>query len=270
MKPPKRLFRARPAPDRPGPSRTPDGPPGPIRPDLSRFCVLVPFIDHILHPVERALDELEDQGVVVCRRAGCSAIDYTRSAMASRAMLDGYEAMLFVDSDTLFNPADAIYILRRPEPIVAGVYAQKKHGTLNLRTLPGTTEIAYGDQGRDYEVEGVGAGFLRIRTDALMKIADSHGLPNCDAEGGLLLPFFLPRIVRYADGPYAYEGEDIAFCGRAREAGLKIIADTRITLSHLGLYPYGFREASIPKDVRPRGGVIPITFPEDETDRSRS
>jgi hypothetical protein len=270
---PKRLFRDRP---RPEPSRSwtpgdpifvsPEGPPAPAKPDLSRFAVLVPFMDSIIHHVENGLRELEFMGLTVVRRPGCSAIDYVRSAMASQALMEGMEAVLFIDSDVLFNPKDALRLLMRPEPIVAGVYAQNRFSKLNVNPTPETTEIAYGDRGQDYEVKAVGAGFLRIRSEALIRIAEHHQLPTCTASGSSVIPFFMPFAKFDEDlQEWMYLCEDFAICERAREAGLKIIADTRINLYHLGLYPYGFAEASVPEVKRSRGGVIPVNFPAEES-----
>lgn len=234
-------------------------------PDLSRFAVLVPFMDSILHPVEDALRALERSGIRVVRRAGSSAIDYVRSEMASQALAEGREAVLFVDSDVLFNPADAIRLLLRPEPIVAGVYAQKRYGKVNVDTFPETREIGFGTEGRDYEVKGVGAGFLRIRSEAFIRIAEHHDLPTCTATGTGVIPFFLPFVATDPDsGHVVYFCEDMAFCRRAREAGIPVIADTRVNLYHLGLYPYSFVEASKTKPERMSGVTIPVVRPDPE------
>ena len=233
-------------------------------PDLSRFAVLVPFMDAILHPVEDALRSLERMGVVVVRRPGCSAIDYVRSEMASQALAEGKEAILFVDSDVLFNPKDAVRLLLRPEPIVAGVYAQKRYGRVNVSTFPHTESIGFGDQGGDYEVKGVGAGFLRIRAEALIAVAEFHDMPTCTATGSGVIPFFLPFVAKDEDSDaITYYCEDMGFCRRAREAGMKVIADTLINLYHLGLFPYSFVEAYKTKPERMSGVTIPVLRPDD-------
>lgn len=231
---------------------------------LSRCVAIVPFMDAIVHHVEESLRGLEKLGVEVRRHAGCSAIDYARSALASQALIDGFESVLFIDSDILFNPADAVRLLLRPEPIVAGLYAQKRYGRANFLPLPGHDEIAWGDQGRDYEVKAVGAGFLRVRREAFQAIADRHQLPTCTGNGCTLWPFFLPAVAQDDSGQWTYLAEDYAFAHLAREAGLKILVDTTLSLSHLGLFPYGWREIATTEDHRPRGGVIRGNVPDAE------
>jgi hypothetical protein len=249
-RPPRSLFRQRHRQQAPADS------------DLARYVVLVPFMDSILHPCEDALDAVERLGVRVFRRPGCSAIDFCRSELASAAMLEGKEAVLFVDSDILFNPADALYILRRPEPVVAGIYAQKRYGHVNCDLPESVEQIKVGTKGQDYEALAVGAGFLRIRAEAFQKIIEHHDLPCCTRHSGAVWPFFLPMTVQEPSGEWTYMGEDYAFCWRCRAAGIPIILDTRIRLFHLGLYPYGWEEAAGIKVLREDGLEI-AHFPEE-------
>jgi hypothetical protein len=222
----------------------------------------VPFRDHILHPVEDALDRLRELGVPVRKWPGCSDVGFCRSQMASLAMMEGCEAVLFIDSDTLFHPADAIRILERSEPVVAGVYPQKRYGKLNVDLDESIVEIGLGDQGGDYGVRGVGAGFLRVRAEAFQRIVEHHDLPCCTRGGEAgVWPFFLPML-RQIDSEWTYLGEDYAFCRLCTEAGLKVIVDTRIELHHLGLYPYGWDEAAIVRRERSRGLTIPHFRPD--------
>ena len=51
------------------------------------------------------------------RRPGCSAIDVARNEMASEALHDGAESVLFIYSDIGFEPADALRVLGRSEPV---------------------------------------------------------------------------------------------------------------------------------------------------------
>jgi hypothetical protein len=232
-----------------------------------RYAVLVPCLHGIDLVVERQLRRLEAMGVTVTRLAGVSEISFGRSQLASHAMLEGREAVLFIDSDILFNPADAIDILRRPEPIVAGVYPQKRYGKLNVDLDPGIAEIGCGTEGRDYEAQHVGAGFLRIRAEAFQRVIEHHDLPCCTAGGGAVWPFFLPMVAQQ-DGEWMYLGEDYAFCERARAAGVPIIVDTRIPLHHLGPYPYGWREAAQPVPPPPLTGVVIPHFRVEEPERT--
>ena len=45
--------------------------------------------------------------------------------LASDALHDGAEAVLFIDADLAFHPLDALRLLACPESVIAGVYAKK-------------------------------------------------------------------------------------------------------------------------------------------------
>jgi hypothetical protein len=259
VKSPRSLFRSR--PHRNGDQPIPNYP---VPPDRSHWAVCVPFRDHILHPVEDALDTLARQGVPVHKWPGCSDVGFCRSQMASLAMMEGRQSVLFIDSDTLFHPADAIRILERPEPVVAGVYAQKRYGKLNVDLPESIEEIGLGTEGGDYEVRGVGAGFLRIHAEAFQRLIEHHDLPCCtDPDGtSAIWQFFLPHVYQRENGTWERLGEDYSFCRLCRLAGIPVIADTRIELHHLGLYPYGWDEAAVVRRERSRGLTIPHFRPD--------
>ena len=87
--------------------------------------VLVPYYSGIERECEEGLRGLVRAGIALSRFS-LSAIDLLRSAMLSHALREGYESMLFVDADIGFDPADALRLLSRPEPVVAGVYMHNK------------------------------------------------------------------------------------------------------------------------------------------------
>ncbi len=118
----------------------------PASPPLARdkAVVLVPYVDRIETDCERGLNQLEVAGVRVMRKPGCSAIDLARSELASDALHDGAEEILFIDSDIGFDSADALRILGRPEPVLAGVYAKKSQRDLACIFAEGITNVVFG------------------------------------------------------------------------------------------------------------------------------
>lgn len=78
----------------------------------SQCVVLVPAFSHIEPVCETALRELESRGYVVRRAFGYAAIDYGRSVMATAALNDGFEQLMWIDADMSFNP-DFVDQLRR-------------------------------------------------------------------------------------------------------------------------------------------------------------
>jgi hypothetical protein len=213
--------------------------------DLSRYLASVPVARFVEMDCDLCLRQLEATGVRVDRGKGSSAIDQARNVRASQAIRDGYESILFIDSDMLFDPLDAIKLFRRPEPVVAGVYAAKllKHGQLNAWFGEGITEVRFGAWAdRLYPVRRIGGGFLRIKVDFLKRMVRELKLPYCRSGGTFAWPFFQPVVVREC-GEDRYLTEDYAFSWRCCQMGTPPLADTSFRLWHIGDYTYGLEEA---------------------------
>jgi hypothetical protein len=255
VKQPKPLFRSRPTADH---ESVPIGLPVDIpafQPE--RHIVHVPVASHIVLDCDHCLRALERvYGVRVDRSKGSSAIDIARNIRASEAVRDGFESLLFIDSDMMFDPADAVRLFQSDEPVIAGVYAAKKlgKGQFNVDFEDGFDEIKIGPWAdRLYPVKAVGAGFLRIKVSALKHIAKTLELPYCRTSDRLAWPFFQPMIVRI-DGQPSYLGEDYSLIYRCRAAGLTPVVDTSFRLWHIGDYAYGVEEAA--GDYLPRSRNI--------------
>jgi hypothetical protein len=223
-------------------------PPSPP-PHRERFVVLVPYVDRIETDCERGLNQLEVAGVKVVRRPGCSAIDLARSEMASDALHDGAEAILFIDSDIGFDSADALRLLGRPEPVVAGVYAKKNERDLACIFADGTKNVVFGTGAPwSYLLKYASAGFLRVRAATLRTMIHDLRLPLCNTKWGRgVWPFFMPLVVELPEGGLHYLAEDWAFCHRVRQIGINPLADTSIRLFHRGSYGFGWEDAGSEK-----------------------
>ena len=214
-------------------------------PGRARWVVLVPHHDGIEPACERSLRVLEDAGVRVVRSEGCAQIDVARNMLASDALRDGAESILFIDSDLGFDPLDALRLLARPEPVVSGVYAKKRARALASVFADGTAEVTFGRKSPgDYPLKYAAGGFLRVKAAALRRMIDELNLPACNTAWDRRdYPFFLPLVVAGAEGVHHYLGEDWAFSHRLGQVGITPLADTTIRLWHYGAYPYGWEDA---------------------------
>ena len=222
-------------------------------PGRAKAIVLVPHLNGIEPECEDGLRGLERLGVRVARRRGSSQIDIARNEMASDALHDGFESVLFIDADTGFDPLDALRLLARPEPVVSGVYAKKARRQMACTFAPGVVEVLFGPESPGpYPLEYAATGFLRIRADVLRRMIAELGLPLCNRDWGRgSWPFFLPLVVDRTTGNPHYLGEDWAFSYRLRQVGITPLADASIRLWHHGTYPYGWEDAG---EDRPRHG----------------
>jgi hypothetical protein len=214
-------------------------------PGRGQSVVLVPHLNGIEWECDQALQRLEQAGVRVVRRGGCSAIDVARNELLSAALHGEAEAILFIDSDIGFEPADALRLLARPEPVVCGIYPKKGVRELASEFADGVKEVLFGpDAVGPYPLRYAAAGFLRLRADVLRRMVAELRLPLCNTHWGQgVWPFFMPMIVPHGPGKSHYLGEDWAFSYRLAQMGVVPLADTSIRLWHWGRYSFGWEDA---------------------------
>jgi hypothetical protein len=213
-----------------------------------RCVVLCPYLTHIEPSCERGLRDLERAGFEVRRYPSSAAIDRSRCDVATTVLGEGFDELMWIDSDISFEAGDVARLREHGLPVVAGIYPKKGVQDFALHLEPGTTELKVGEGGGLADVRYVGAGFLLVRRGVFDDIQRTFGLPVCNARFGVpSVPYFLPMVVRdeYAAGGngYWYLGEDYAFCERARQAGHRIVVDTTIRLGHVGKYTYSWEDA---------------------------
>ena len=222
-----------------------------------RCVVLVPYLRYIEPPCEDALRGLEARGYPVRRVASSAAIDRTRSTLATTALADGFDEILWIDSDTSFEP-DAVDGLRaHGRPLIGGVYAARGRRELSCRFLPETREVPLGQNGGPLEVRYTGTGFLLTHRRVYDDIAKHFDLPVCNRSfKAPVVPYFLPMVVNDPEMGFWYMSEDWAFCERARRAGHKVMVDTSIRLWHHGSYAYGWEDVGAPIVRTPAAKIV--------------
>jgi hypothetical protein len=222
--------------------------------ERARCVVIVPYLRYIEPACDEALRGLEALGYPVRRIEGSAAIDRLRSQLATQALADGYQEIMWIDSDTSFEP-DAIDRLRAHGfPLVGGVYAMRTARQLACRFLPDTAEVTLGEGGTPLEVRYTGTGFLLTHRRVYEDIARKFDLPLCNARFGVpAVPYFLPMVLADAELGFWYLSEDWSFCERARQAGHEVWVDPSVRLWHLGTYGYGWEDVVAPVARRPMG-----------------
>jgi hypothetical protein len=219
--------------------------------DPGRCVVLVPIGGAVAPQCEEALAELERRGYPVRRVRGYSAIDQGRNQMATDALADGFDETMWIDSDVGFDPSDIERLRGHNLPIVCGIYPQKGRRVLACHVMPGTEKLIFGDDGGLTEILYAGTGFLLVRREAYETIRRELQLPLCNERfgGRPMVPYFQPmshiESVGSGTGGHWYLAEDFAFCERARQAGFKVFADTRVRLMHYGNYGYSWEDAGM-------------------------
>jgi hypothetical protein len=209
----------------------------------ARCVVLVPVAGFIEPGCERGLAGLEARGYAVRRVRGYADIDLGRSQMATDALADGFEELMWIDADIAFNPDDVDRLRSHGLPIVCGLYAKKGPRALACQTLPGTGRIDFGPDARPFEIRYAGFGFVLTHRRVYGSVRERQALPECDAgTGRTVVPYFMPLLQQEAGGPW-YLAEDYAFCERARRSGWRVMADPAVRLWHIGTHRYSWEDA---------------------------
>ena len=145
-------------------------------------------------------------------------IHLARESAAEYAVNNGFDWLIFIDSDMIVPQNLIVKLLEADKDIVCGLYFMRKppfyptifdryefdeKGNLSyffMKDWP-TEQL--------FEVEAVGTGAMMIKTDALKNIPQ----PWFDFMGGV--------------------GEDMSFCYRARKQNIKIFIDPTTRIGHI-------------------------------------
>ena len=152
-----------------------------------------------------------------------SLIYTARNELAAIAVFNNVDYVLWLDSDMVFAPNTLVKMVRDLEQndldIVTGLY---------FRRNPPFTPVLFDELKRDgdaiswsefaeipsglFEVGGCGFGCVLMRAEVLQKVQETCGL---------------------LFAPIGNNGEDVAFCIRARECGYKIYCDPEVKCGHV-------------------------------------
>lgn len=153
-------------------------------------------------------------------------------------VMPDFSHLLFIDADVGFRAQMVLDMLLFNEPLVGGLYPKK--------TFPvdwAASGIEAGEYRRGFsEVDGIGAGCLLVRRDAVTAliekfpelIFDYMVIPDMKNAGATRTLSFFDKI-RTPEGRVS---EDISFCRRFRETGGKVWASTAYVMDHVG--PWSF------------------------------
>ena len=198
-----------------------------------RNLIVVPCMDTLHTAFFTSAMQMRRVGECDIRVTSSSLIYDARNQLAKFAVDGNYDRVLWLDSDMTFEPdlmerlnarldegldiVSGIYFTRRApvKPVIYSEVGAKPLG--NGQILPFAN--AYMNYPRDtlVECQGVGFGGVMMNVELLRKIQEKYGLPF---------------------SPILGFGEDLSFCLRCTEMGVKMYADTSVKLGHIGLITF--------------------------------
>lgn len=195
-----------------------------------KTLIAIPCLDMIHTTFFKAIMSLQRVGDVQFGMT-CSSLVYdARNILAKRAVREGFDRILWFDSDMDFA-SDVMKKLsaRLDEGLdfCAGIYFSRKapvkpivyervgyyHSEELQEVTPKAVNFIDYPKNALFECEGVGFGIVMHTTEMVKKVIDKFGLPF---------------------SPILGFGEDLSFCMRARELGYKLYCDSAIKAGHIG------------------------------------
>lgn len=197
-----------------------------------KYLVAIPCFDTVYTDFMLSLLNMQRFKDSYCQVIKSSLIYDARNNLAKRAVEDGFDRVLWLDSDIIFEPDLMVRLANHLDnglEYVSGLYFKRQYPTEPVcfknvvQTQEGNEIItkvsAYHDYPKDqlFEVDATGFGAVMMTTDLIKKVTDKYGLP------------FSPQLGL---------GEDMSFCWRAKQLGSHLYCDSSIKLMHIGSIAY--------------------------------
>jgi glycosyltransferase involved in cell wall biosynthesis len=185
-----------------------------------------------------------------------SLVHMARNTIATVALKNGFDYLLFIDADIHFNPEDVFRMIKADKPIIGGVYPKKtinwqmvsdavkrgvppdqlKHWSGNLViNLPEHLKDMPVNVNEPLQVTSLGTGFMLINVETLVKLSANVKEYYDPDHDQTMLEFFRSEIDPDTN---MMMGEDYWFCQLATKHGVNIHAAPWVRLGHVGTYMF--------------------------------
>ena len=196
-----------------------------------RTLIALPCMDMVHTVFLKALMGMDRVGDIHFS-ISCSSLVYdARNTLAKQAVIEGFDRVLWLDSDMDFSPdllkrlsadmdegremVSGLYF-KRKAPVKPVIY--KELGFWRDKEKDEVTPIAipYEDYPKDeiFTIAGCGFGGCLVSVDLIKRVGDKFGLPF---------------------SPIMGFGEDLSFCSRVSQLGVEMYCDSRVKMGHVGL-----------------------------------
>lgn len=244
-------------------------------------CFGLPTLSHsvstgFLRSWTSTIGLLKDQGIesTTLMLGGDPFIAKARNRIVTDFLREcpGVESLFFLDDDVDWPAEKVIEFLNRPEPVVAGIYPQKR------TPVDFPVQLAcYADTGELIEQDGlikamlVPTGFLRIKRWVLEKLAEPPTRvfldTMIDGTPKEFLGIFESGIgPQESDAPPFWWGEDYIFSRKCQALGIDLWVDPNVPMGHVGRNRWEDNMANHMTRFRQRAKAAVETSPKKQQD----
>lgn len=189
-----------------------------------KTLIAVPCMDQVPAPFCQSLAMLQKLGEVTLHMKSGALIYTSRNDLATMAIQMNADYVFWLDSDMVFKPDTLIRMMdtlkKNDLDILTGLYFRRvpPYTPVLFDQLDIDGTVCYWSEFKDipdklFEVGGCGFGCVLMKTDVFFDVQGKFG---------------------QMFAPIANNGEDVAFCWRARECGYKIYCDPTVICGHVG------------------------------------
>ena len=189
-----------------------------------KILIAVPCMDQVPFTFAQSLSTLEKIGECKLSMKSGSLIYTSRNSLAMMAIQMDADFVFWLDSDMVFKSDTLVRMMdtlkKNDLDILTGLYFRRvpPYSPVLFDKLEQNGEITEFSEFNKipdelFEVGGCGFGCVLMKTDVFFDVQSKFG------------NMFAPR---------GNNGEDVAFCIRARECGYKIYCDPSIVCGHVG------------------------------------
>jgi len=187
-----------------------------------KTLIAIPCMETMETEFIKCLFRLRPVGEVKIEFLAGSLIYAAREKLCDKAIEEGFDYILWLDSDMIFEPDLMEILFAADKDFVTGLYFTRKMPWLPVifKDLDvggigeGPRALQYTEYPKNelFEIEGCGFGAVLMKVDVALKVINKF---------------------RTAFTPMLGAGEDIAFCLRAKELGIPMYCDSSIKLGHI-------------------------------------
>ena len=192
-----------------------------------KTLIAIPCMDMVHTAFLNSLLKMHADPTCVFAITQATLIYDARNRLYERAMEDGCDYIMFLDSDMTFEPdilerltADMLLgyefvtgiYFKRKNPITPTIYSRVDYVTKDGMIWPEADAMMEYPKDQVFEIAACGFGGCMMKTDLIHRVRERFGPP------------FSPMIGF---------GEDLSFCKRATEIGAKLFCDSKIKLGHV-------------------------------------
>lgn len=167
-------------------------------------------------------------------------IEKGRNDIFAVAKDNGFDDLVYIDSDIIWNPGDLLKLLEHDVECVSATYRRKTLEEVSypmkfMRNGLGSDLIEYSEEKDLWKVFGVPAGFLRLSRAGIERLFDScdkyNDVRNDERGGDKAIVFYTSFCKKTGE----FVSEDIGFCNNwMDECHSDLWLDSSIKLQHQG------------------------------------